>query len=161
MIVRLPRASSAAARGFTLIELMITVAIVAILAAIAIPSYQDSVWKGKRAEAKAAILKALQAEERYYTQNNTYVDANNTTFIAASQRGAFPAFSADNAANSRYNITYQKNNVANQCTDNDWARCVIVVATVVGNPDPKCGTTLSMDSVGNKSSATGDPVCWK
>ena len=150
--------SAAPARGFTLIELMITVAIVAILAAIAIPSYLDSVWKGKRAEAKAAILKGLQAEERYYTQNNTYVDANS---IAPAQRGAFPAFSADNAANSRYSITYVPNGVAGQCTDNSFAKCVIVVATVVGSPDPKCGTTMSMDSVGNKSSGTGNDVCWK
>lgn len=150
-----------ATRGFTLIELMITVAIVAILAAIAIPSYQDSVWKGKRAEAKAAILKALQAEERYYTQNNRYVDANDAALIPAAQRGAFPAFSADNAANSRYTIRYVANGVANQCADNDWTKCVIVVANVVGNPDPKCGATLSMDSVGNKSSGTGNDVCWK
>ena len=107
-------------RGFTLIELMITVAIVAILAAIAIPSYQDSIWKGKRAEAKAAILKALQAEERYYTQNNTYVDANDTAQIAATQRGAFPAFSADNAANSRYNDHVRRERCRrSMCTDND------------------------------------------
>lgn len=148
----------AATRGFTLIELMITVAIVAILAAIAIPSYQDSIWKGKRAEAKAAILKGLQAEERYYTQNNTYVDANS---LAPSERGAFPAFSADNASNSRYTIAYVPNGVAGQCTDNSFARCVIVVANVVGNPDPKCGATLSMDSVGNKSSGIVNDACWK
>lgn len=146
------------AGGFTLIELMITVAVVAILAAIAIPSYQDSIWKGKRAEAKAAILKGLQAEERYYTQNNTYV---NPTTLAPDQRGAFPAVSADNAANSRYAITYVAAGAAPLCTDNTLARCVIVVATVVGNADPKCGATLSADSVGNKTSASGDPVCWK
>lgn len=140
---------------------MITVAIVGILAAIAYPSYQDSVWKGKRGEAKAAILKALQAEERYYTQNNRYIDANDPNMIAADARGAFPAFSADNPGNSRYTIIYSKTGVANQCTDNDWTRCAIVVARVNGTADPKCGTTLSMDTVGNKASETGDAVCWK
>ncbi len=149
---------AARSRGFTLIELMITVAIVAILAAIAIPSYQDSIWKGKRGEAKAAILKALQAEERYYTQNNTYVDP---TSLPIANRGAFPAVSADSLSNSRYTIAVTRAGVAPLCTDNDFAKCAVVVATVIGAADPKCGATLSMDTVGNRSSATGNAICWK
>ena len=146
-------------QGFTLIELMITVAIVAILAAIAIPSYQDSVWKGKRAEAKAAIFKMLQAEERYYTLNNTYVDP---TTVPIASRGAFPAYSADNASNSRYSISVVATGVTGMCTDNSLSKCAIVVATVIGSSaDPKCGATLSMDTVGNKASASGNPICWK
>lgn len=58
--------------GFTLIELMIVVAIVAILAAIAYPSYQDSVRKSRRADAKAVLLEAAQWMERFYTENNRY-----------------------------------------------------------------------------------------
>jgi len=147
-----------AGAGFTLIELMITVAIVALLAAIAIPSYQDSVWKGKRAEAKAAIFKALQAEERYYTQNNTYVQYSGTPPAGS---GAFPVFSADNAANSRYTISVTPAGAAPLCTNNNIAQCAVVIATVVGNPDPKCGSTLSMDTVGNKTSGTVNVLCWK
>ena len=155
---RRTRRLRSAGAGFTLIELMITVAIVALLAAIAIPSYQDSVWKGKRAEAKAAIFKALQAEERYYTQNNTYVPYSGTP---PSGSGAFPVFSADNAANSRYTITVTAAGAAPLCTNNNIAQCAVVIATVVGNVDPKCGLTLSMDTVGNKTSANPDPICWK
>lgn len=58
--------------GFTLIELMIAVAIVAILAAIAYPSYQDSVRKSRRADAKAALLELAQFMERNYTEANRY-----------------------------------------------------------------------------------------
>ncbi|MCB1919952.1 MAG: prepilin-type N-terminal cleavage/methylation domain-containing protein [Candidatus Competibacteraceae bacterium] len=58
-------------RGFTLIELMITLAIVAIVAAIAYPSYTESVRKSRRADARAVLLEAAQYMERRYTQNLT------------------------------------------------------------------------------------------
>lgn len=59
-------------RGFTLIELMIVVAVVAILAAIAIPSYQNQVQKTRRADAQTGLLQAAQALERCFTRTNTY-----------------------------------------------------------------------------------------
>lgn len=59
-------------RGFTLIELMIVVAVVAVLAAIALPSYHESVRKGRRGQAKADLVEAVQLAERYRTVNNTY-----------------------------------------------------------------------------------------
>lgn len=68
-------------RGFTLIELMITVAIMAILAAIAYPSYIDSVRKARKADAQAQMMELASFMERFYTENNRYNqqnDASNT-----------------------------------------------------------------------------------
>jgi len=59
-------------RGFSLIELMIVVAIIAILAAVAYPSYQNSITKSRRSDGITIINQVLQAQERYFTQNMTY-----------------------------------------------------------------------------------------
>ena len=58
--------------GFTLIEVMVVVAIIGILAAIGYPSYQNQVQKTRRADAKAALMEFAQGAERYYTQNGDY-----------------------------------------------------------------------------------------
>ncbi|WP_432696818.1 type IV pilin protein [Marinobacterium sp. YM272] len=59
-------------RGFTLIELMIVVAIIGIIAAVAYPSYLDYVRKSRRAEAQAVLLDAQIKQERYRAYNNSY-----------------------------------------------------------------------------------------
>ncbi|MBA2408610.1 MAG: type IV pilin protein [Gammaproteobacteria bacterium] len=60
------------ARGFTLIELMIVVAIVAILGGIAYPSYVNQLQRTRRAEGQAMVMEIMAAQERYYSSNNTY-----------------------------------------------------------------------------------------
>ena len=58
--------------GFTLIELMIAIAVVGILAAIALPSYQNYVLKSGRADAKTGLFEAAQMLERCFTRNSSY-----------------------------------------------------------------------------------------
>lgn len=60
------------AGGFTLIELMVVVAVVAILVAIAVPSYQEQVRKSRRGQAQADLVELAQRAERFHTVNNTY-----------------------------------------------------------------------------------------
>ena len=64
------------AGGFSLIELMIALAIVAVLLTVALPAYNNSVDRGRQAEAMSALLEGAQALERYYSANGRYVDAN-------------------------------------------------------------------------------------
>ena len=58
--------------GFTLVELMIVAAVIAILAAVAYPAYTEQLRKSQRAEGKAALMRAAQLLERSFTQNGSY-----------------------------------------------------------------------------------------
>ena len=65
-------------KGFTLIELMIAVAVVAILGAIALPSYQSYVMRGKITEATSSLSELRLRAEKFYSDNRTYQNAGAT-----------------------------------------------------------------------------------
>ncbi|WP_374591408.1 type IV pilin protein [Aquabacterium sp.] len=139
-------------RGFTLIELMVTVAIVAILTAIAYPAYHQYVLKGRRAEGRAALTAVLQQQERYYTQFGKYYISTSD-----SDNGPFKAYSGDNLGSSAYTLT------SSLCADNlTAAECVQITATPTHHDDPEAGN-LSINSVGptRTCSGTNKSICWK
>ncbi|KQU82892.1 pilus assembly protein PilE [Variovorax sp. Root318D1] len=145
-------------RGFTLIELMIVVAIVGILASIAYPAYQDSLLKGRRAEARTALLELMQQQERYMTQRGTYLEFSNLNGVTTPAAAAttFKVFSGDNAATPSYRLS------ATECAVGVSLRdCVRVDATPV-RTDSVVGV-LSMTSTGVKSCSrnpSNAKLCW-
>lgn len=78
--------------GFTLIEMMVTVAIVGILAAVGYPSYLEHLAKGRRADGRAALVDLAQRMERYYTERSTYATAtlgNSGIYPSTSPQGYY------------------------------------------------------------------------
>lgn len=140
-------------QGFSLIELMIVVAIVGILAGIAYPSYQNYVLRSGRADGQAKLMEIMQAQERFHSQNQTYV----VNLGAGGLGYGVAAGAAVQSDERRYNIT------AAACGGTTIARCVILTATRAGAQaqDNECGN-LSLDSRGTKGeSGTGTvETCW-
>ena len=128
------------ADGFTLIELMVVVAIIGILASIAYPSYVSSVQKSKRTGAKVAIMEVAQAQERYFSVNMQY--AYNLTTLQASS-------GANLGDNDDYTITVAGNKSdGTVCTSSEV--CVTYTVTAV----PKTTSPQDNDSSCKKFTLT-------
>lgn len=111
------------ARGFTLIELVITVAIVAVITAVALPTYLGSVRKGRRAEAVSALSALQQAQERWRANNQQYaasltnLNPSMPSTNAITAPGQYYSLSIDASSASGYVMTAQAVNGTSQAND--------------------------------------------
>jgi type IV pilus assembly protein PilE len=130
--------------GFTLLELMVTVAIVGLIGAIAFPSYMGSVRKGRRVDASDAAATVLQAQERWRANNPQYTTTLSNLNIASATTGngyytmALTANGAISLARS-YAVTFTP--VASKGQNNDTGCTSLTVTVVGGQPvyaPPQC-----------------------
>ena len=134
-------------RGFTMLELMIVLAVIGILAAIAWPSYIESVRKGNRTDAKASLMETAQFMERFFTTNGTYAGTSPPSPLTA----VSPKGSTGTAI--RYNITFT--------TQTDTAFVVSADPANMQAGD-SCGI-LTLSNTGAQTAKKGGvdvPNCW-
>ena len=138
------------ARGMTLIELMIVVAILGIIVAIGYPSYQDHIKKARRTEGMGELLELADRMERHYSDTGSYDQTDGTDMTAAviyrsTTQNGYYALSIDNGTdNVQFTARAAPTSLGNQNTD-------------------KCGTFV-VNSQGTKT-VTGGSLsaadCWK
>jgi type IV pilus assembly protein PilE len=138
-------------RGFTLIEVLIAVVIVGILAAVALPSYQNFMNKSRRADGKQLVTDLASRQERYFLQHNSY-----TTNITAAN-----GLNASEVSDKGYYTA-----AVTACSGGSIATCFVVTANATGpqlERDTGC-RTLSLSDTGEKTSTDSDDGasagCW-
>lgn len=137
-------------RGFSLIELLITVAIVGIIAAVAYPSYLEQVRKTKRSECGGALMSLANAMERFYTVNNTYEGAA-TGGADTGSPAVFVASCPVDGGTATYNLTIQAAAASTY---------TLQAAPTGSQAEDKCGT-LTLTNTGLKGiSGADDGVTW-
>lgn len=127
-------------KGFTLVELMVVVVIIGILSAIAFPSYNAYVNDARRSDAKVALSKIADRQERYYLQNGTYTTSLAAINMSTTSDEGFYALTVPSADGSGFTAT----------------------ATAQGDAakDSDC-TSLSLSSTGAKTATGAAPAeCW-
>ena len=137
--------------GFTLIELMIAVAVIGIIAAVALPSYQDHVRRTNRAEAKSILLEMSQLLERNYTTVNRYDQKSDGTGFTLSTT------QSPKTGTAKYTIQF----AAGSLTQNAYTLQAVPTGSMTGDA---C-STLTLTNTGVKGVGAGATLdaatCWQ
>lgn len=135
--------------GFSLVELMIVVALIGIIAAVAYPSYQDQIQRGRRAEGQGLLMEVMQAQERMYTESFTYT-------VDLTELGFTDGGSGVESDGGFYTVQ------AAACGGSTIRSCVELTATPQGvqAEDTDCAT-ITLDSRGAKGGSTAGVECWQ
>jgi type IV pilus assembly protein PilE len=145
-----PLGSRSGTRGFTLIEVMITVAIIAILASVALPAYNDYIRRGQQAEAFNALADFRAKMEQYYQDNRNYGSAGGcATDSTAASWNSFTA--------TQY-FTYS-------CAPTDTSAYQTYLLTATGSSGQVNGDVYRIDQNGNRTTtifkgASVTANCW-
>lgn len=146
-------------KGFTLIELVIAVAIIGILAAIAYPSYQNSIRRTHHSDAQAALQSFAAAMERKFTENNNYCNngtvASTTACGGAGDDAGAPDFFATTVPVDGGNATYNLTIVAAEISNTEFVLRATPTGFMAGDTD--CGF-FEISHTGARSSQFND--CW-
>lgn len=143
--------------GFTLLELMIVLVIVGLLAAMVYPSYASYMVKARRLEGQTALLDAMQKQERYYSQNNTYLAFSSQP--TEPDEKLFNWWSGTSAQHSAYELS------GHACPGLPLQRCVELRAEPgtarVDHQfrDQECGT-LTLNNLGQYGASGTYDRCW-
>lgn len=143
--------------GFTLIEALIVVAIMAILAAIALPAYQSYIRRSRRTAAKTTLLDVARREEAYYSTNNSY-----TTLDILGYAGLVGgAILAPSSNQDYYNITITLPNPNSQVTGTNASFLVTATPQAQGGQNQDtCGTYTLTDLGIQANTGNTDTNCW-
>jgi len=137
-------------RGFTLIELVVTMVIVGILTAIAVPSYTAYWRRSNRSEARSTLLEATSWMERWRTQNNRYDDP----LSAGNPPPGFPFAQVPAVGAAKYTVVVATPN----------AVTYTITATAAGVMAGDVCTTLVINQTGQRTFTTGgggtQDICW-